>query len=84
VADTLPGVKEYLAEGYEKTGRFKEALHLYQQVLAKSPNDVRAGWGVRRSNWGLYKIQRDSLRQKNQYNRVILDSIKGIKTNIYK
>lgn len=78
VADTLPGVQEYLAEGYEKTGRFKEALHLYQQVLARTPNDVRAGWGVRRSNWGLYKIQRDSLRQKNQYNRVLLDSIKRI------
>lgn len=84
VADTLPGVKQYLAEGYEKTGRFKEALHLYQQVLASAPNDVRAGWGVRRSNWGLYKVQRDSLRQLNRYNRVSLDSIKGIQTNIYK
>jgi tetratricopeptide (TPR) repeat protein len=84
VTDTLPKLQEYLAEGYEKTGRYREALQEYQKVLARLPNDVRAGWGVRRSNWALYKIKRDSLRQQGieiaplpEVRRLpVLDSIK--------
>lgn len=76
VTDTLENVQEYLAESYEKTGQFRAALQLYHKVLQRQPNDVRAGWGVRRSNWGLYKIQRDSLRQKGLGTGALLDSIK--------
>jgi tetratricopeptide (TPR) repeat protein len=76
VTDTLPKVQEYLAEGYEKTGRYRAALREYQKVLARQPNDVRAGWGVRRSNWALYKIQRDSLRQRGLETSGLLDSVK--------
>jgi tetratricopeptide (TPR) repeat protein len=76
VADTLPKVQEYLAESYEKTGRFRAALKEYQGVLARNPNDVRAGWGVRRSTWGLYKIQRDSLKNRGLETSTLLDSIK--------
>jgi len=60
--ETLPFLPEILAESYEKTGSFRLALQQYNQVLKEQPNDVRAQWGVRRSNWGLYKIKRDSLR----------------------
>jgi hypothetical protein len=74
--DTLPHLQEYLAESYEKNGQFRAALREYQQVLARQPNDVRAGWGVRRSNWALYKIQRDSLRQRGVETSTLLDSIK--------
>jgi tetratricopeptide (TPR) repeat protein len=75
VTDTLPKVQEYLAEGYEKTGRYRAALQEYHKVLARMPDDIRAGWGVRRSNWALYKIKRDSLRQKGQETPALPDSI---------
>lgn len=86
VTDTLPKLQESLAESYEKTGRYREALQEYQKVLARLPHDVRAGWGVRRSNWALYKIKRDSLRQQGieisplpEVRRLpVLDSIKRI------
>ena len=60
--ETLPQLPEILAESYEKTGRFGLALQQYNKVLQNKPNDIWAQWGVRRSNWGLYKIKRDSLR----------------------
>ena len=63
VTDTLPKLEEILAESYEKSGRFRLALQQYTKVLRKKPNDVRAQWGVRRTNWALYKIKRDSLRR---------------------
>jgi tetratricopeptide (TPR) repeat protein len=75
VTDTLPKVQEYLAEGYEKTGRYRAALREYHKVLARMPDDIRAGWGVRRSNWALYKIKRDSLRQHGQETPALPDSI---------
>ena len=75
VTDTLAHVPEYLGESYEKTGRFRAALQEYYKVLRRQPNDVRAGWGVRRSNWGLYKIKRDSLRQRSLRTAPLLDSI---------
>jgi tetratricopeptide (TPR) repeat protein len=75
VTDTLAKVPEYLGEGYEKTGRYREALRQYYKVLQRQPNDVRAGWGVRRSNWALYKIRRDSLKQINRRPAAFLDSI---------
>jgi tetratricopeptide (TPR) repeat protein len=54
---------EILAESYEKTGRYKEALVEYNKILRRKPNDVRTMWGIRRSNYALYKIQRDSLNR---------------------
>jgi tetratricopeptide (TPR) repeat protein len=75
VTDTLAKVAEYLGEGYEKTGRYREALHQYYKVLQQQPNDVRAGWGVRRSNWALFKIRRDSLKEVNRRPAALLDSI---------
>ena len=63
VNDTLPQLEEILAESYEKSGRFRLALQQYTEVLKKDPNDIRAQWGLRRSNWALYKIKRDSLRR---------------------
>lgn len=77
--ERLANLQEYLAEGYEKTGQYRAALREYQQLLARNPEDVRAGWGVRRSNWALYKIQRDSLkvqRQKGPALTTELDSIR--------
>lgn len=85
VSDTLPSLLEVLAESYEKTGQYRQALREYQTVLARQPNDVRAGWGLRRSNWALYKMRRDSLRQQGveieplEVRRLpVLDSIKRI------
>ncbi|MGV3588648.1 MAG: tetratricopeptide repeat protein [Adhaeribacter sp.] len=57
-----------LAESYEKTGRYQDALAAYNQVLQRKPNDVKSMWGVRRSVWGLRKMQRDSLRRTRNYN----------------
>jgi tetratricopeptide (TPR) repeat protein len=75
VTDTLVHVAQYLGESYEKTGQFRAALREYYKVLQQQPNDVRAGWGVRRSNWGLYKIKRDSLKQSGLRTAPLLDSI---------
>ena len=61
--ENLPLVQEVLAESYEKTGRFQEAVAVYNQVLRRKPNDVKSTWGIRRSTWGLKKMQRDSLRR---------------------
>jgi hypothetical protein len=57
-----------LAESYEKTGRYPEAITLYNQVLRRKPNDVKSMWGVRRSVWGLKRLQRDSLRSYRDNN----------------
>ncbi|PIQ20764.1 MAG: hypothetical protein COW65_13190 [Cytophagales bacterium CG18_big_fil_WC_8_21_14_2_50_42_9] len=61
-SEPLPQLEEILADSYEKTGRFRLALQHYTKVLQNQPENIRAQWGVRRSNWGLYKIKRDSLR----------------------
>lgn len=65
----LPQAQEIMAESLEKTGRFAEAIVQYNQVLTRKPNDVKSMWGVRRSAWGIKKMQRDSLRryQNNFY-----------------
>ncbi|KAA5547714.1 tetratricopeptide repeat protein [Adhaeribacter rhizoryzae] len=66
--NNLDQAQEMLAESYEKTGRYQDALAAYNLVLQRKPNDVKSMWGVRRSAWGLRKMQRDSLRRTRNYN----------------
>ncbi|GEO03671.1 hypothetical protein AAE02nite_13350 [Adhaeribacter aerolatus] len=63
--------QEMLAESYEKTGRYQEALAVYSQVLQRKPNDIKSMWGVRRSTWGIKKTERDSLRRTRNYNNIM-------------
>ena len=73
--NNLPLAQEILAESYEKTGRYQEAIAVYQQVLTRKPNDAKSMWGVRRSAWGLKKLQRDSVRRYRDNNFYREDTI---------
>jgi len=66
-------VQEILAESYEKTGRYKQALLEYNEILRRKPQDVRTMWGIRRSNYALYKLKRDSLNKYRHYQ--LIDTI---------
>lgn len=62
--NNLPKMTEMLAESYEKTGKYRQAITEYNKILKVMPNDIKSMWGVRRSTWAVRKIERDSLRQQ--------------------
>ncbi|WP_169728021.1 tetratricopeptide repeat protein [Adhaeribacter aquaticus] len=62
-SENLNRIREILAESLEKSGQYNLAIKEYNKILNKNPGDIWAGWGVRRSNYAIYKTKRDSLRK---------------------
>lgn len=65
----LPLAHILLGESYEKTGKLEKALPHYQWVYKREPQNLKAMWGVRRTMYQLYKINRDSLKQDERKKR---------------